>query len=192
VECLYFLAAGDDPATWRVAAESGYEPMDLRVEFSQRPPAGRGSSTLRDATEDDLPALRAIAGSSHRDTRFYADPRFPDGRCDALYRTWIERSFEGWAEATLVAGDVDGYVTCHIDDARKRGSIGLIAVDEPARGRGLGAALIDGALEWMRGRGLDEASVATQGRNVAAQRAFQRGGFRTESIGLWFHRWYDR
>jgi ribosomal protein S18 acetylase RimI-like enzyme len=35
-------------------------------------------------------------------------------------------------------------------------------------------------------------SVVTQGRNVAAQRLYQRAGFVTASTQLWYHRWLDR
>ena len=35
-------------------------------------------------------------------------------------------------------------------------------------------------------------TVVTQGRNARAQRLYQRAGFVTESVRLWFHRWFDR
>ncbi len=67
----------------------------------------------------------------------------------------------------------------------------LIAVDADARGCGLGIALTGAAVGWCRTRGLSRVTVVTQGRNVAAQRTFQRAGFVTVSTGLWFHRWAE-
>jgi dTDP-4-amino-4,6-dideoxy-D-galactose acyltransferase len=189
IACVYFLASSADPPTAFAAAEAGWRLVDIRVELVHGLDESEKNALLP-ASEDDLPELRAIARVSHRDTRFYADPRFADDRCDDLYGLWLERSLEGWAEVVLVAGRVDGYVTCHVDD-RGRGSIGLIAVDERARGRGVGQDLVRGAVGWFSERGLRDAAVVTQGRNVAAQRTFQRCGFRTAAVDLWFHKWYS-
>jgi dTDP-4-amino-4,6-dideoxy-D-galactose acyltransferase len=195
VECLYFLAPADDHESVAVAQAAGFRFVDLRLELSRRRAAVEPGTHVRAYRSADLDALRTIARTSHEITRFYADPRFPRTRCADLYDTWIYRSCEeGWADAVLVAaldGDAAGYVTCHLDESSGRGSIGLIAVSAAARGKGLGRELVDGALAWMDDRGCRDASVVTQGANVAAQRLFQMCGFRTSSAALWFHRWYD-
>jgi len=193
VACVYFLADSSDASSAHVAEDGGFRLMDLRVEL-RRPTAGdETTGDLRTAGPADLDALRTIARASHGVTRFYADPHFPDDRCDDLYDTWITRSLEGWADGVLVA-EVDerpiAYVSCHLDSAAGAGSIGLIAVDEAARGGGVGVALSRGAVAWCRDRGAQEMSVVTQGRNAAALRTFQRAGFLVDSVGLWFHKWY--
>jgi ribosomal protein S18 acetylase RimI-like enzyme len=196
VDCLYFLAPADDHESVAVAHEAGFRFVDLRLELVRRRAAVEPATRVRAYRFGDLDALRAIARTSHEITRFYADPRFPRARSADLYDTWIYRSCEeGWADAVFVAvldGDAAGYVTCHLDEPAGRGSIGLIAVSASVRGKGLGRELIDGALAWMDDRGCREASVVTQGANVAAQHLFQTCGFRTNSAALWFHRWYDR
>jgi dTDP-4-amino-4,6-dideoxy-D-galactose acyltransferase len=193
VACLYFLADGDDPASAHTAERGGFRLMDLRVELRRPSSDERALQRLRDARPSDAQALRRIARSSHGITRFYADPNFGDDRCDDLYDIWISRSLEGWAEGVLVA-DVEygaaGYVSCHLDDANATGSIGLIAVDERARGAGIGVDLARGAVGWCHARGAETMSVVTQGRNVGALRTFQRAGFLVDSVGLWFHKWY--
>jgi len=192
VACLYFLADSADAPSAHAAEAGGFRLMDLRVEL-RRPVDGDDSlADLRDARPEDADALRAIARASHGVTRFYADPGFPDERCDDLYDTWISRSLEGWADGVLVAevdGRPAGYVSCHLDESGT-GSIGLIAVDAEVRRAGLGVALSRGAVAWCRDRGAERMSVVTQGRNAAALRTFQRAGFLVESIGLWFHKWY--
>jgi dTDP-4-amino-4,6-dideoxy-D-galactose acyltransferase len=151
------------------------------------------AEAVREARKEDVATLRGIASSSHGATRFYADPNFPNERCDVFYDTWIRRSLEGWADGVLV-GEIDdraaGYVSCHLDGAT--GSIGLIAVDESARGRGLGVDLAHSAIAWCAGRGAERMTVVTQGRNVPALRTFQRAGFLASSLNLWFHKWYRR
>jgi dTDP-4-amino-4,6-dideoxy-D-galactose acyltransferase len=203
IDCLYFLAGSGDPATAALAEEAGFRLVDLRVTLegpltpgpSPIPslPPGEGGTAIRASRSEDIPALRRIAASSHRDSRFYADPHFDRGRCDELYATWIEKSCRGEAaDVVLVAeheGEPAGYVSCL---AGETGEIGLLAVDVAAQGRGSGGALVGAALRWLAGRGASRVRVVTQGRNTRAQRLYQAHGLLTQSIGLWFHRWADR
>jgi len=191
VACAYLLVAAEDAAAAHRAEEHGFRLMDVRVELDAEA-ATDAPQGIRPHSDADVERLRQIARTNHADTRFYADQRFPRERCDELYDTWVRRSAEGWADALLVAdadGAPAGYVSVH--EREGHGSIGLIGVDPEARGRGLGAELVRGALAWCSGHGLPECRVVTQGRNVGAQRLFQRCGFRTRSVGLWFHRWFD-
>lgn len=192
VACLYFLA-GEEPATAHAAEEAGFRFMDVRVELTRASAERAADPRIRAFEADDLDELRAIARSSHRITRFYADPRFPRERCDDLYDTWITQSSQGWADAVLVArndGRPAGYVSCHADEAQGRGSIGLVGVAEHARGSGLGAALVDAAVDWCARRGLGKVAVVTQGRSARALRLYERCGFAAGALGLWFHKWY--
>jgi RimJ/RimL family protein N-acetyltransferase len=190
VACVYFLGR-DEPGAAARAEEAGFRLMDVRVALG-RPAAALESSLLRPATPEDVEPLRELARGNHRITRFYADPNFPDERCDELYATWISRSVEGWADAVLVAeldGRPAGYVSCHALEWGW-GSIGLIGVGPDARGRGLGRELVNGAVGWARERGLERVTVVTQARNVPALRTFEECGFRTDDVGLSFHKWY--
>ncbi len=202
IRCLYFLAAADDPQTPPVAEAAGYRFVDVRVTFGRRgAPAVTGSRgreadspTLRLSRPEDLPTLRQIARESYRDTRFYFDRRFPRPLCDQLYETWIERSCAGYADAVLVAeaaGAPAGFISCHLEKGeRTTGNIGLVGVHAQQRGRGLGQVLVDASLAWFGERGVDQVTVVTQARNLAAQRLYQRCGFLTQQVQLWFHRWY--
>jgi dTDP-4-amino-4,6-dideoxy-D-galactose acyltransferase len=193
VDCLYYLAP-DEPGEAGAAEDGGFRLVDVRVELA-RETAGDDAGAVRASRQDDEPVLRRIARTNHPITRFYADPRFPDERCDDLYETWIARSLAGWADAVLVAdraGRPAGYVSCHADADAGRGSIGLIGVDPAARGLGLGRGLVLGAVAWCRERGLREVTVVTQARNVPALRTFERCGFLTTDVGLWFHKWFDQ
>ncbi len=200
VACLYFLAPTDDRGTILEAERAGFSLVDQRltlgVTVSGDTTPTRPTdplTTIRPCRTEDIAVLEGIAARSHRDSRFYFDGRFPADRCDALYVTWIRQSIEGWADAVLVAanaGGAAGYVTCHLD-APDRGRVGLIGVGEAARGRGVGQALVHAALAWFRARGAASATVVTQGRNTGAQRLYQRCGFVTQSMNLWYHRWSD-
>lgn len=65
-----------------------------------------------------------------------------------------------------------------------------LIVDEAARGRGVGKALIDAIVTWARKRGASEIEVSTEKDNVAAQAFYLRHGFEHESVLLEmeFHR----
>lgn len=190
ITCAFLLVSSADPQAAQRAEQNGFQFTDVRVELDA--PTALAAQPVRQHRDDDVARLGSIARRNHGDTRFYADPRFPRERADDLYETWIRRSCEGWADVVLVAeaeGVAVGYVSVHEREAA--GTIGLIGVDESARGSGIGEALVRGALNWCAERGLARCTVVTQGRNVAAQRLFQRCGFRTSSVSLWFHKWWD-
>lgn len=197
VRCLYFLAEAGDIVTIRVLEQQGFGFADVRLTLTHGfPGAGQALEIpgIRRAHAEDLPALECIARASHHDTRFYADPRFPRDRCDALYAIWIAKSCnEGLADVVFVAetaaGEVGGYITCSMIQP-DRGQIGLLAVAPETRGTGAGRRLIHQALAWAQSRGATSVITVTQGRNVSAVRAYERCGFVAERMQLWYHRWF--
>jgi dTDP-4-amino-4,6-dideoxy-D-galactose acyltransferase len=194
IDCLYFLAAADDSRTIRLAEQNAFDFVDIRTTFERSlGELPEESSGIRPVRPDDLPQLKRISGQSFSDSRFYYDRHFGRPSCDELYAAWIERSCQGYADCVLVEdlnGKAAGYVTCRLDPS-KAGSIGLIAVDPEAQGRGVGQRLVVSALHYFRNNRMTNGTVVTQGRNIKSQRLYQRCGFRTQSIGLWYHRWSD-
>lgn len=196
IRCVYLLAA---PHRGDALGRAGFDEVDARVTFARAPvplsrepgSSARGGVEIRPSEPDDVERLRAIAAMSHTDSRFYADPGFPNERCDEFYQTWITNSCDGYAREVLVAvegGAPVGYVTCHrADDV---GSIGLIAVDDAHRGRGIGRQLTDAALDWAAREGCARMEVVTQGRNEAARGLYLRCGFTVADEQTWFHKWY--
>jgi GNAT superfamily N-acetyltransferase len=66
-------------------------------------------------------------------------------------------------------------------------------VAEPARGIGVGRQLISAALLWFDDASVKDvsvATVATLAHNVAALRAYQRGGFTVSAMDAWLHKWF--
>ncbi len=195
IRCLYFFADGEDGATLEQAHVGGFKFVDLRVDLAME--LARGVSRpspaeFRLVRSEEISVIEAMARGAHTDTRFFKDTGFPALRAADLYARWIQRDFR--EHRVFVAGGPDGtmagYVTCQLDVARGIGRIGLIAVAEAARGRGLGRALVQGALAWFREAGCREVRVATQGTNLAAQRLYQAFGFRTAETTVTFHRWF--
>jgi len=204
IDCLYFLADSDDDETTFVAEQSAFHLVDVRMTLALRDPASvtspsadaasRQSIVIRTVRSSDVLSLETIARTAHEDSRFYFDRRFSRSRCSNLYATWIRRSCEGFADQVLIAEyaqQVAGYITCTcVDGEDPHGFIGLVGVTSAARGMGIGPALVTRSLRWFAEQGVQEVEVVTQGRNIAAQRMYQRCGFASQSLRLWYHRWF--
>jgi len=195
VKCLYFLADCGSRDTIKLAEENGFYLVDVQVMFEfffNKGDCQKETPLTHLALPEDLPCLKAIAKTAYHDTRFYYDGHFSDELCSQLYEVWIEKSMSGYADAVLVVGapgKPEGYISCRLNKVQKRGKIGLVGVSEAARGRGLGKALIRSAVDWFYSQGMESVEVVTQGRNLPAQRLYQRCGFITGGLKLWYHRW---
>ena len=204
IRCLYFLARMDDSDTIYLAERYAFHLTDIRNDFryvveqtAPRPGTTKNNGVcVRHFRSEDAKALRTTARESYHDTRFYFDRHFPRQQCDLLYETWIQRSWEGYADAVLVAvenSEAIGFVTCHVDRSigtNPTGRIGLVGVTARARGHGVGQLLTSAAVGWFVEQRVQEIFVATQVRNIPAQRLYQRCGFITYSAHLWYHKWY--
>ncbi|MGB8370776.1 MAG: GNAT family N-acetyltransferase [Limisphaerales bacterium] len=199
---LYFLSRADDPVTIQTAGQHGFGLVDIRVTFERvvmnshdpaRPDLPAGAS-IRPVQPEDLPGLQAMARTGHTETRFFSDSHFPRQRAEDLYSTWITLESQGRAQTVLVAASATnqplGYVSCHLDSARRAGQIGLAGVSPEVRGRGVGKSLVLAAIDWYRAQGAHEVTVVTQGKNRAAQRLYQQCGFLIRDLQLWYHKWY--
>ncbi len=195
IRCLYLLVDSDKTATTYLAEANGFHLVDIRLTMVKSlvdMPSSFSSSTIRSAKPEDMHDLKEIAAASHSDSRFYNDSGFPRHLADDLYRTWIEKSINGYADAVLVAehlGKPVGYISCHLD-SQNDGRIGLVAISPRAQRQGVGTHLINSALRWFGERSITSVTVVTQGRNIAAQRLYQRCGFLTQSLQLWYHLWF--
>ncbi|MEP7309724.1 MAG: GNAT family N-acetyltransferase [Acidobacteriota bacterium] len=197
MRCVFLLMRADRLDVAQAAERHGFFLTGVRVTFERLAAldvatAPQHGVVVRPARSADIAVLEQIAARSHRDTRFYADPNFSRASCGRLYETWIRRSCEGWADHVLTAehdGRLAGYITLHCR-AEGQGIIGLVAVAENSRRLGVGRALVGGALEWFRDRGLKRASVVTQAQNAGAQGLYQHAGFSVCQVDLWMHKWY--
>lgn len=199
IECLYFLANSDDPQTVQIAAQYDFKLVDIQVTLqNQLTQADLSASKpwggiIRPASPHDSDSLVGIAANSYTLSRFYYDRCFPLESSQSLYETWIRESCQGYAQAVLVAeadGDALGYVTCHLSDSENEARIGLLGIDQGIQGKGVGSSLVLSALDWFASNQQDRVNAVTQGRNIAAQRLYQRCGFLTFSVRLWYHKWF--
>jgi dTDP-4-amino-4,6-dideoxy-D-galactose acyltransferase len=203
LRCLYLLVEAADIGLITTAEDLGFRVTDQRITLGRQlspvtacEPAGSGDARFgaaRPAVLADMAALEAVARSAHADSRFFTDPHFDREAAALLYVVWLRNSLAGeLADIVLVvevAGRPVGYITGRVGADRATVTIGLFAIEEAARGRGLGSRLLLAFLAAASQRRTAEATVVTQGANVGAQRLYQAAGFRTTRSELWLHRW---
>lgn len=193
VRCLYMLVEATDERTSLLAQERGFRLYDIRVELDCALDCAGAlpNVAIGPARPDQRAALELCARERIVASRFFADPRFDDERVRDLFAAFLERGFRTEDRRTLTDIDAQGFVTCRLQPERGLGTVELIGVASDAERTGLAAALMHAAHREFVAAGLTHAEVVTQGRNVSAQRLYQRLGYRTRRVGLWFHRWFD-
>ena len=199
VDCTYCLVGAADAESPGRLESMGARLVDIRITYTRNllrtPLARQVASGVRRTTAADLASLEVLAASAHVDSRFFFDPRFDRERVRELYREWIRKSIAGSFATGAVTVDhrdrAAGYVTFSGPErcGAGMGEIGLVAVAEHARGEGHGTKLLHAALLELEEAGATMVRVVTQGRNLAAQRLYQRAGFTTDAVAMWLHLW---
>lgn len=151
--------------------------------------------TIRPATTADLPALGRLGAHLMRVHHEFDRLRFlaPGDDPERGYAWFLGTQLED-ADAVLLVADDDGgvigYVWAAIEplswkDLRDTcGYVHDLVVDPGARGRGAGRALLDAAVDWLRGRGMPRVVLGTAEQNVVARTLFARAGFRPTMIEM--------
>jgi dTDP-4-amino-4,6-dideoxy-D-galactose acyltransferase len=136
-------------------------------------------------------ALVALALQSGLYSRFNVDANFKNHEFERLYTKWIENSFDTSKNAR-VFGYVSeekllGFVTLGFKNNIP--DIGLIAVDEQARGQGIGSKLLQYLYALLIHEQQQELTVTTQGKNLPAMAFYQKNFFEVFSTTYIYHVW---
>jgi len=91
---------------------------------------------------------------------------------------WVARE----ADATM------GFVAVKLHAADKMGEIYMVAVDPEFQGRGIGGALVEFAVAWMKEAGMTIAMIETGADpgHAPARRAYEKAGFELFSVARYF------
>lgn len=167
-------------------------------------------STRRPAPSNDLPghytlsrytdanpdaSVVELAIQAGWSSRFKLDPRVGEAAYHRMYRTWIQRSCQGeLADAVYSIRDPGGshVAILTLTTEGKSCSIGLLAVSQAHRGRGLGKSLIRQSHRFADSCGATRISVVTQTKNSAALHLYRSAGFEPRETYAWHHIWVDR
>jgi dTDP-4-amino-4,6-dideoxy-D-galactose acyltransferase len=137
--------------------------------------------SVREGTAADGAWVRKIAAGLFKGGRFYLDPFFTHEEADRLYQAWAENSLKGQADKVFLV-DGKGFITCRISD--NAGDIPLVGVSEGSRAKGVGTALVLGALKWFKAQGVETLTVRTQADNAKAIRFYQKLAFKLKSVDI--------
>ncbi len=139
------------------------------------------------------PDLIALAFESGKYSRFRADPNITEAQFQDIYRQWITNSVNhSIADDVLIYRDSDtqkilGMMT--VGEKNHRGDIGLLAVDQNARGKQIGSTLIRAAQRYFIQKNYRQSQVVTQQNNIPACKLYEKCGYHIEKIEYFFHFW---
>ena len=196
---IEFRCGSGDRLSVTTAEAHRYSLADTRVTFELKDPRANGDDSNRKlhiavAREEDIDALVSIGSDLYRDSRYYFDGGFEEETLRAFYGTWIRNGVLGTLDDFALAlydnGCPIGFCTVKLQRGHSAaGRIGLFGLSRDHHGMGLGAAFLRASVEWLAKDGVTSLEVVTQGRNVAAQRLYQRAGFLTKRVELTYHKW---
>jgi len=144
---------------------------------------------LSELASDELISLGTQSGLY---SRFKTDPHFPAGAYEKLYTEWVVRSADKTlADITLIyqteEDTIAGFITLALRGAVAH--IGLIAVDEASRGKGIGKKLLHAAEYHASKHNFRQLSVSTQKANATAAHLYEQFGFVVEEELNVYHYW---
>lgn len=100
---------------------------------------------------------------------------------------WVAISTERNSEGTD-AGSTVGFVAVKLHSEDSMGEIYMVAVDPDFQGRGIGSALMEFALDWMKNAGMSVAMVETGGDpgHAPARHTYEKLGFGLLPVARYF------
>lgn len=144
--------------------------------------------------------LKQLAIASGVYSRFKVDERVPNAGFEGMFGAWITNSvnrsladevFVAYESTDAAYSEELGFIT-----VKKRGNsvnIGLLAVSDKARRRGIAYALLSRAVIWaLEELGDDQTAtvnVITQGNNAPACACYERFGFCKDTLQEVYHTW---
>jgi dTDP-4-amino-4,6-dideoxy-D-galactose acyltransferase len=124
-------------------------------------------------------------------SRFKTDKNFINHEFERLYRIWIEKSVAGTlAKEVFVAvlnEKIEGMLT--LGEKNERTDIGLFAVNQAQRGKGIGRRLFEAAVMKSKQMSVFSLQVVTQRDNKAACDFYEKIGFKKDKMEYIFHFW---
>ena len=203
IACVYCREDINDFSSIHSLESNGFRLIDVLTTFrfdftrnkafqkssNEKPSLSQGI-TVRAWKEEDLDKLANIAGTSYIYDRFHSDLMFPKDKSDMLHRKWVVNCCNGLTDEVLVAASDNkpfGFITCREKGAK--GVIDLVGVAKDMQKKGIGAMLVNAALEWFKDR-VDVVEVGTQNRNIPAMKLYTNARFMPVSSKLTFHRWF--
>lgn len=129
--------------------------------------------------------LLQLAFQSGEYSRFKTDPRLSGEEFKSLYKIWISKALT--TRSLLVTEDQSGMITFTISGEYL--NIGLIAVEQHGRGKGIGKKLMRAVEQKAVELGIKYIVVPTQENNISACKFYQSLGYLEVEKTYVYHWW---
>ncbi|MNW44170.1 dTDP-fucosamine acetyltransferase [compost metagenome] len=165
----------DVKITYRINLEDVYvNPIDFKL-----------------ATNKDKLPIRKIAEGSFFDSRYYGyEHLFKVEKVNRMYSLWAEKSIDGQFDDFCLkithSNATCGFITVKIINTSSA-VIGIFAIDEQFRGRGIGCELMNSLFSFLRTMNVCNVEVSTQGKNILAQNFYIKQGFKVSRLESWYY-----
>ena len=167
---------------------------DTKVVFSKKPMDHGPTSNVVEVLDAQMAEAKEIGRQSGAWSRFALDKRFNTEAFGRLYDTWVERSVRkeiAFKTLTILQDSTMAGLITLAEDNPSTSSIGLFAVADGFRGKGIGKQLLKAADTISFKRGYTQLNVATQGKNQVAREVYQRFGFEITSETYIYNYWNE-
>ncbi|MEO6719106.1 MAG: GNAT family N-acetyltransferase [Ferruginibacter sp.] len=150
-----------------------------------------GDLNLGEYDGGDPGQLKKLALQSGIYSRFKMDSHFINNEFEKLYLKWIANSIKkNVADAVIVYKDGKDYrAFLTLKYKKDVAEIGLIAVDEQSRGKGVGLALLSYVNNLAMKMGCKKIEVTTQFENQPAMKLYEKAGYKVLSKKYIYHLW---
>ena len=172
----------------------GFDFVDLRLVMScdlKATPPFEKNNSIRLSTEADIAQLLAISHHSFTEvSRYNWKDFFSLAQIDAFYDLWLENGVKGKHDDFCLhyqQGDkILGFTTIKVRN--HDAYIGIIAVANEWRGKGIGDALVQNVFAYAAQHNLASVSSATQGKNTATQNLYRKHGMKVTTMESWYYK----
>jgi len=141
---------------------------------------------------DNFKTLEKLALASGVYSRFKLDRNFRDNEYKRLYKEWIKNSVYGQKSMAIIIykenNNILGFTTLE-QKTNNLLDIGLVAVNENARGKRIGSRLIEYSANHGLKKGFNRIQVVTQQNNLPAVKLYEKCGFKIKSTEYIYHYW---
>lgn len=195
IDFIQTLCNIDDVCYIRTLEKYSFHFADIKITYRLDIRKFENLESFNLATPADSEAISNLASKAFVESRYYGhEIVFPKVKVDNMYRVWAEKSINGEFDDFCLKetkDDVIGFITAKVIDTKKA-IIGIFAVDEKFQSKGVGTKLLISLMSYLRGRGVFEIEVSTQGKNIIAQNFYIKNGFRVSKVESWYYRYSDK
>ena len=136
-------------------------------------------------------SLKKLALTSGIYSRFNIDKNFKNNEYLRLYSQWIKNAvFKDKTLDILIYQEkgICGFTTIE-EKTKDLADIGLVAVSEKTRGKGIATKLIENSIKKAFQLGFKEIQVVTQSNNIPAMKLYEKCNFKINEITYIYHYW---